>query len=340
MTLTAAEDSAAAAELPNQLVDIFKALANNSSIVFKSQQIDDPELQLAEKQQIAHNAFSKNRENFLIRFGSFLDEQQLSDFQTLGMQPPIKPDENLEEMCLLLLDYQRKLHTRKVCVKNRRYRAMQQLLQKGEYFSEHEMMQRAPELYQELVGQYLSAQEIKQRDSYDVRNTTFSGILMHSLEQQQRNELLQQLESSENIREEPAEYAVPPSCKTQWGGFDDDEPVACSTSRNTAKLPTLSTPQFYTAGERELMRNEFMGIMKERFLTGQDEDFDYAAVDNNAQLDDLQQIEQDAQDAYFDEDEASNIPAASAPRDVSDEESEDELERYMRHLNNHHSLRS
>ncbi|XP_017859922.1 PREDICTED: coiled-coil domain-containing protein 97 [Drosophila arizonae] len=342
------EDCSEVVELPDQLMGIFKALAENANIIFKSQQIDDPELNLEEKQQIAQDAFQKSREHFLIRFGSYLTEQQLSDFQTVGVTEPIKPNENLQEICLLLDDFKRKLVSRGVCIKNRRYHAMQQLLQQGEYFSEHEMMQRAPELYQELVGQYLTEQEKKQRDSYDVRNTSFSGILMHTLEQKQREELLQQkVDINTEMHEPPTanvECEVPAACRQQWGGFEDDEPVACSSSRNTqsplAPNNHIVTAEYYNPGERELLRNEFMGLMKERFLSGQDTDFDYTAVDDNAQLDDLKQIERDEEDAYFESSDGEDpvAAAAAAADDTVLDEGEDDLEVYMRHLNQHHSL--
>lgn len=341
-------------ELPAELLDIFKSLAENQKIVFKSQQIDDPEILLAEKQQIAQKAFEKNRENFLIRFGGYLNVRQLSSFQELAVKEPYKPDESLEEMCLLLEDFKKKLSTRSVSIKNRRYHAMQQLLEKGEYFSEHEMMQRAPDLYQELVGQYLTEAEKKARDSYDVRNTSFSGILMHSLEKQQREELLaesqqEKAEAVEEVSRAPPpslpEFEVPVACRKQWGAFDDDEPIACSTSRvaqarQSANIAQVSTPEFYNPGERELLRNEFLSMMKERFLGGEDKDFDYAAVDDNAQLDDLRQIEQDEEDAYFeDSDDEEELPEqANEPKDASSEE--DDLDIYMRHLSNHHSLKN
>ncbi|KAH8412795.1 hypothetical protein KR009_005754 [Drosophila setifemur] len=342
------QTTAQVAELPPELLDIFKSLAENNQIVFKSQQIDDPELPFLEKQQLARESFEKNRENFLIRFGGYLSVRQLSSFQDLATREPIKSDESLEEMCLLLEDFKRKLSTRAVCIKNRRYRAMQQLLEKGEYFSEHEMMQRAPDLYQELVGQYLTEAEKKARDSYDVKNTSFSGILMHSLEKQQRDELLE--ESAKEHDDEaspsdppPPDFEVPVACQKQWGGFDD-EPVACSTSKssqavNVSKISKISTPEFYNPGERELLRNEFLSMMKERFLSGEDKDFDYSAVDDNAQLDDLKQIEQDEEDAYFEDsdDEEEMIEQAREEKEAS---SEDELDIYMRHLSNHHSLQN
>lgn len=347
-----AQGSVQKPELPPELMEIFKSLAENNKIIFKSQQIDDPELPILEKQQIARESFEKNRENFLIRFGGYLNVRQLTSFEDLGIREPIKPDENVEEMCLLLEDFRRKLSTRSVSIKNRRYHAMQQLLEKGEYFSEHEMMLRAPDLYQELVGQYLTEAEKKARDSYDVKNTSFSGILMNSLEKQQRDELLEgskQEEIEEELPEASApsppavDFEVPAACQKQWGGFDD-EPIACSTSKNStavnaSRIANISTPEYYNPGERALLRNEFLSMMKERFLSGEDKDFDYTAVDDNAQLDDLKQIEQDEEDAYFEDsdDEEELDERADEKEDAS---SEDELDIYMRHLSKHHSLQN
>lgn len=56
--------------------------------------------------------------------------------------------------------------------------------------------------------------------------------------------------------------------------------------------------------QKEAEYEEFKTIMKQRFLDGLDKDMDYNFIDNNESLDDLKQINQDAQDKYFDEDEA------------------------------------
>ena len=46
--------------------------------------------------------------------------------------------------------------------------------------------------------------------------------------------------------------------------------------------------------------------MHERFLAGADSEyFDYNSVDNNPEFDSMQQINQDAEDKYFDSEEAS-----------------------------------
>lgn len=43
--------------------------------------------------------------------------------------------------------------------------------------------------------------------------------------------------------------------------------------------------------------------MKQKFLEGQDKDFDYSKVDTSEEFDNLQVFSQDEEDKYFDEEE-------------------------------------
>lgn len=362
--------TSSAPSIPQEIMDIMDFLSLNTNIIFKSQQRDEPELQPADKLKLALDVYQRNPQTFLIRFGSHLNEQHLQNFARLSIA------DSDEEMHLMVKDYLGKLKTRQRDVKNRRYAALQQLIKEGEYFSEQEMMKRQPELYQELVGQYLSRKEKQQRDSYDVRNTTFSGILMHNLEQQQLEEIMDKAEkqvkdtaatsSTTNVgveeQDDTEEKAVldsmekevteiPINCRQQWGNFDNEQ-IACSTSKVAVKKsPIKKKPKpvpvenLITADERELLRQEFISQMHEHFLTGKDEDFDYSNVDDNTQYDDLNLINQDKEDKYFeesDDEEEEQQEEYKNNKDKNkmdqDEESEDELDVYMSHLNKHHSL--
>lgn len=56
-------------------------------------------------------------------------------------------------------------------VKNRRYDALKKMIADGSsYFSEDEMRQRNPYLYEQLIGQYLSEEERKEREAPDLEN--------------------------------------------------------------------------------------------------------------------------------------------------------------------------
>ncbi|XP_055916536.1 coiled-coil domain-containing protein 97 [Eupeodes corollae] len=335
------------------LDDIFEYLSRNPKIIFKSQQIDDPELSGDEKKSIAFEVFRKNPKTFIMRFGPYLDAEHLEFFEELAL--PEHQDQ--DEFNYILEDLHIKLEKRQSCVKNRRYTATQKM---HEYFSETEMMKREPHLYHELVGQYLSEEERTQRDTYDVRNTTFSGILLNKMDRDNAEEILQKQQEDQDDDEdtpqsrnessdEEDEYASP-AYRQQWGNFDDEN-IPCTSSKVIKKQKKakkkVKQQKFITAGEREILRQEFVGIMKAKFLNGQDKEFDYSQVDDNAELDDLNQLNQDKEDEYFgessEEDENGCISRMDDEDDLDrrlNEESDDDLDVYMSHLNQHHSLKA
>ncbi|XP_075152577.1 coiled-coil domain-containing protein 97 [Haematobia irritans] len=336
---------------PQEIMDILEYLSLNSKVVFKSQQRGEEEMPQTEKIQYAKDIYQRNPQTFLMRFGKYLEGKHLDDFARLSIA------ESDEEMHSMINVFQDKIKTKQQDIKNRRYVALQKLIEEGEYFSETEMMKRSPHLYHELIGQYLSEEEKKMRDSYDVRNTTFSGILMHSLEQKEITEIMEKAEhkgefDSEDSQENGVvetnkveDEEVPVSYRQQWGNFDNEQ-QACSTSRikkfEATKIPKKKTnpnlDHLITADERELLRQEFVSQMHQQFLSGQS-DFDYSTVDDNTEFDDLKILNQDKEDKYFEEsDEDEEIANKSQNMHHSDEESEDELDVFMNHLNKHHSL--
>ena len=52
--------------------------------------------------------------------------------------------------------------------------------------------------------------------------------------------------------------------------------------------------------EKERLHTEFLSMMEEQFLSGEDRGFDYKSVDYDEQYDDI--YDQDMEDSYFDED--------------------------------------
>ncbi|KAI9578684.1 hypothetical protein GQX74_009258 [Glossina fuscipes] len=97
------------------------------------------------------------------------------------------------------------------------------------------------------------------------------------------------------------DVSVPASYRQQWGNFDNECVAYSSTLLPNVRKKTYPTftdnerslNNLITAGERELLKEEFISLMHERFLTEQDGDFDYSTVDDNTQFDNLQQINQD-----------------------------------------------
>lgn len=110
----------------------------------------------------------------------------------------------------------------------------------------------------------------------------------------------------------------------QWGNFEEPEATTSTAPPKAKKRPA----KLITAGERDLLRDEFRGVMYGKFLSGEDSEFfDYATVDANEEYDDTLETDQDYEDKYFEED-SEDTPA----QQVINEDTEDELDVYMKHL--------
>ncbi|KAK9766726.1 hypothetical protein K7432_003995 [Basidiobolus ranarum] len=71
---------------------------------------------------------------------------------------------------------------------------------------------------------------------------------------------------------------------------------------NTEKIQESIDPE-----ERESLIAEFKDLMKHKFLSGDDRQFDYSKVDNNEEYDDLKQVGEDLEAEYFDSEEPNEV---------------------------------
>lgn len=314
------------------LDDIITSLTYNKEICFKNQQKWEADLTLTEKFDIALDIFNKNKLNFLLKFGKYLKHNQLDYFKKYTEHS--EPD--WEEITVVLkdLDKNSSENRHNTTVKNRRYEALKQMVEEDKYFSEIEMMKRNPLLYEQLVGQYMSLDEIKARDKYKMDDQcTFVKILMEGIErdnaeayrkQQAQNEDSQMEEEEEDDdtsnREVLSRSPSPKPSTSRWGEFDNSEQ---KTVKPCHKQNLSITPE-----ERLILKEEFVTTMYHNFLDGKDDDFDYTLVDNDTSYDNLAEIDHDEEDKYFESEE---------PEDVKNDDvsSEDELDIYMNALNQH-----
>ena len=99
----------------------------NSDGHFKSQQRGEPDLTFREKYDIAENILVERPSTFLSRYGRFLSSDDLLYFENLREDFMI--DFQLKE--LKQMNDDRKNKTK---VRNRRYEAMKEIMEKGTYF--------------------------------------------------------------------------------------------------------------------------------------------------------------------------------------------------------------
>lgn len=280
--------------LPDLKTEIINEILNAKDIEVKSQQIDEPELTLDEKRTYLEAYIDEKKASvFLSRFGKILKPEHLDYFQSRHNDDPD------EKYCIEYHLQQLQVNTavpKASIVRNRRFGALQKLLdKKDEHFSELEMMKREPTLYEQLVGQYLTEQEKQMRDRCD--NPTFLGALLKGIEMEHLREHTERaiqapsMDDSDDDDDEDGDAVAGSS--SLWGEFDDAPKRPVEKKRSPRKRASES--------ERDELKREFIEIMYQKFIAGQDKEFDYSGVDTNAEYDDLEMQTQDEQDKYFDE---------------------------------------
>uniref|UniRef100_A0A182Y073 DUF2052 domain-containing protein n=1 Tax=Anopheles stephensi TaxID=30069 RepID=A0A182Y073_ANOST len=329
--------------------DIFDHISNNPQVFYKSQQINDPELTASEKKTILRDVLNKSHCTFLSRFGCFMRDEHLQYFEQDEQTLAYSPDERYE------IDHHleriRKLRNggRAIEVRNRRYAALQRMCDDGTYFSETEMMQRDPLLYDQLVGQYMTEQEKHARDASVPVPRSVVGILLKQIDKERAEKDLQARQQEEAARQpadgEPSRPNSPGFPRAQWGNFDEEEEARVAALKRTSKQKrnrhAIPAAQMMTAGERNLLRDEFVGIMHARFIAGEEKEFDYTQIDDSDAYDDLDTVDHDEQEKYFNLDDESDVPDGNDGEDAmqveptGEESEEDDLDSYMRHLNRH-----
>jgi len=235
---------------------------------FRHQQVGEGDLSEDEKKKIVTELVQNKPAVFLQRFGRFLSVSQLDYFESLQ-------DDDFELSHYLRETKQ--LTCRKVRqqrVKNRRYAMLQRMLASSDtHFSESAMRERNPLLYQQLVGKFMTAEEKAADEAVDMTNCSLSKIILEHMDINK--------ERDDRKREEKEE---------QEEEFDSEE-EADGDDKNVARLE----------GGKEFLKQEFVNAAYQSFLAGKDPGLDYAQIDADATLDDLEAEELEQQERYFDE---------------------------------------
>ncbi|XP_055992756.1 coiled-coil domain-containing protein 97 [Sorex fumeus] len=260
-----------------------------------SQQQGEPELTEREKVAILGRLYQEKPLVFLERFRTGLREEHLACFGHL--RGDHRADFYCAEVARQGAARPRALHTR---LRNRRYAALRELIQGGEYFSDEQMRFRAPLLYEQYIGQYLSPEELNARTPGPTRPPPpgspgstacpLSDLLLQSFQERElQQRLLQQQEEEEACLEEEDEEE------------DSNEEDQAANSDSESWVPDSE--------ERLILREEFTSRMHQRFLDGKDGDFDYSTVDDNPDFDNLDIVARDEEERYFDEEEPEDAPS-------------------------------
>ncbi|RUS85273.1 hypothetical protein EGW08_006974 [Elysia chlorotica] len=251
---------------------------------FKHQQRGEPDLTPEEKSDIASKILEKSPVLFLERFSKFLTSEDLDFFedqrQDYGVSFYIS---EIKQRCK---------DTKHNVIKNRRYQALQELIEQGEYFSEEEMKWRDPLLFDQMVGQYVDESEKEEKDEAEIdrSDVRFSTILLKHMDTQASKQFYDVLKEREEEQLEESDDDT-----------SEEEEIEDNTSEPNQE-ENLDVEKSMEI-ERNQMRGEFLRIMQERFLAGDDKEFDYSKIDSNTDYDSLDILGHDAEEKYFDDEE-------------------------------------
>lgn len=149
-------------------------------------------------------------------------------------------------------------------------------LNRSDYLASPEIQQRLfPFLYEKLVIHHKTLRE-KQDEESALKSRTLTKVLLDA------GDHIQKLERQRDGTVEDR--------KKDQERFVAEELIADNLPASTLE-------------NREESRELLERLITERFLAGEDEDFDYAAVDEDEQNDDWETIEQDFRERYFDDED-------------------------------------
>lgn len=246
-----------------------------ADVIIKNQQRDEPDLTDNEKFYHLQELLNRSPGKFLMKYGALLLEHHLTYFKKY----------NDYEITFRVRELQKNLSdsSRELVRRNRRYEYLKKLMDEGVYFSEKEMRQREPLLYEYYIGQYLTADEREALDQ-QCSDVLLSDRILHQADVKRREELLvEQREAEEMVEFESSE--------------DEDEDEDPKQESEPDKDSTISEK------ERRKLRQEFLRTMQLKFLNGEEREFDYSKVDNNVEYDSIEQRGIDEEEKYFDSEE-------------------------------------
>lgn len=169
----------------------------------------------------------------------------------------------------------------KIAVRNRRLT----YLNRSDYLASPEVQQRLfPFLYEKLVIRHKTRQE-KQNEESVSKARTLTKVLLDAGDHIEKLERQRDRTDEERAKDEER--------------FVQEEAIADS-------LPTS------ILNDREESRDHLERLITEKFLAGDDDEFDYATVDENEEYDDWETIEQDFREQYFDDEEPGDAEEGTA----------------------------
>jgi len=245
------------------------------------------EQRLTTEQQLAEvtRSASQQMHVFLERYGSLLCAE---DLRALAGCPAAETAEARFWLERLL---QEPLTDQEMAKRRRRRRwvwAKREMARATGFFSEDEMKQRDPQLFHHLVGQY---QDTTVKLS-DPMQGSLSNYLLQQLERQCEDEL-----RNEGAGTAGTDCAPAPAKRQR---MTEDAQAGDMEFSNEDYYDQSGDEGGAGSDDAAVRRARFLKAMRDRFVDGMERNFNYAALDEDSDLDDVVELGRDAEEKYFD----------------------------------------
>ncbi|KAI9335882.1 coiled-coil domain-containing protein-domain-containing protein [Pilaira anomala] len=300
-----------------QVLDFIQG--NLDNIPFKTLRLGEEELAPEEKIAQMQKTLREDPALFLSKWGRYLSQPILTLFQTIENNYEVdfyldsllyKEEEEESENTPTVRDKRPSKSALYTLAQNRRYEFLKRHLKNSDYFSDESIRLRDPILYDQFIGQHIPDAEKEEPFADDVTlvNRILSNIdkkfvddHLHQqkiIDEEQLEEEEEEDDESDDEMHERSTPTVITKKKDENAEIKDTEDMNIDTADIT---DTESMDEESRNAFREEQRLELIRLLEEKFLAGKD-DFDYGQVDYNEEYDDLEQLDRDIQDRYFDED--------------------------------------
>ncbi|CAG8484327.1 10894_t:CDS:2 [Ambispora leptoticha] len=292
--------------------------AHLSEVQFKSFRQNEIEPDDQEKLRQMQEILEKDPALFLTKWGKFLPKEQLQNFYSLRGDYEVnwllehlqsdKNNESPETISRNLSPSQRK--DKKIL--NRRFKYLLNNLENTSYFSDQAMEMREPLLYEEYIGKYIPEEEryppfsdetdLVERIYYDIAENeakTVANLAKLHISTVEKEETPQQQTSEIDMDEEISSH-------------NNNDNRGHSNTDIDKNMENLSSE------ELKELREEFIDIMREKFISGNDTEFDYDQIDYNEEFDNVDQETNDIQDDYFDKEEPNDTTESNNDTGILD----------------------
>ncbi|KAK3023215.1 hypothetical protein RJ639_043327, partial [Escallonia herrerae] len=257
---------------------------------------------------------------FLERYGPQLTYEELKEFDKFTSDYEV--NWHLNHLRSVISPTSEEVRARSTMIKNRRRAYMDKLVCDGEYFSEDSMREREPYLHHEYVGQFqdLSGRRMArpgERWSDTLMRRVDERILVEKIRGEQKrlgvaerdwvgNEREPQEEQQEEEEEEEDDDELQDEENGEPNGTLKRSQVLLNNhDASENPQPTTARPNEganLSAGELEDRMEQFIHIMQQKFLSGEDhQHLDYSKIDEDETLDDhwMREANHDAEEKYF-----------------------------------------